>query len=503
MSVVDIDQALSDRKLLGAALGDTKTWRAWLAVLRAAFGLPLSDEQAKIFSEVAGERAPPTARVDELDVLVSRRAGKSRMAAAIACYLACFQQHRLAAGEQAHVLVLSPTKQQSAIIFSYALAFLQESPILRAKIKNVTAEQIELDGNVSISIHSANFKSVRGRSLIGVVADESAFWKDETSSQPDVEIYRACAPALAASRGMWVSISSPHMKSGLLYERFRQSFGHDDARTLVIQGASATFNPTLSLHTIEKALRDDPEAAESEWLGRFRSDLSTYIDRALVEAAVERNTKERQPQSRFVYQAACDVSGGQRDSFAFAISHREDDNIVLDLVREIPAPFDPAEAMNEMAGTLTRYRCRVVTGDAYAANWVVGEARRYNLSYRHSARNRSQIYLEALPLFTSRRVALLDNQRLVSQISSLERRSWRGSRDSVDHPRGAHDDVANAVCLVLVLAAESAGARSSFEAGTSRPRVVLGHQGARRFLSRRNTPARLNYDPSGPPPWRQ
>jgi hypothetical protein len=35
----------------------------------------------------------------------------------------------------------------------------------------------------------------------------------------------------------------------------------------------------------------------------------------------------------------------------------------------------------------------------------------------------------------------------------LERRTARSGKDSIDHPPGAHDDVANAVAGVLVLAA--------------------------------------------------
>jgi hypothetical protein len=45
----------------------------------------------------------------------------------------------------------------------------------------------------------------------------------------------------------------------------------------------------------------------------------------------------------------------------------------------------------------------------------------------------------------------LDNQRLAAQLCSLERRTARGGRDSIDHPPGAHDDLANAVAGVAAL----------------------------------------------------
>jgi hypothetical protein len=57
----------------------------------------------------------------------------------------------------------------------------------------------------------------------------------------------------------------------------------------------------------------------------------------------------------------------------------------------------------------------------------------------------------------SRRVDLLDHQRLVAQLIALERRTARGGRDSIDHPPGAHDDVANAVagCLTGIVGKSS------------------------------------------------
>ena len=62
------------------------------------------------------------------------------------------------------------------------------------------------------------------------------------------------------------------------------------------------------------------------------------------------------------------------------------------------------------------------------------------------------VYLNALPLFTSGRVRLIDNQRLAAQLASLERRTSPGGRDRVDHGPGGHDDLANAAAGALTLA---------------------------------------------------
>ena len=53
-------------------------------------------------------------------------------------------------------------------------------------------------------------------------------------------------------------------------------------------------------------------------------------------------------------------------------------------------------------------------------------------------------------MLNSGKVELLDNTRLINQISALERRTARGGRDSVDHGPGGHDDLANACAGALV-----------------------------------------------------
>lgn len=47
-----IDDALRDRNLLGAALGKTQSWGTWMVTFRAAFGLPLSEEQQETFARM-------------------------------------------------------------------------------------------------------------------------------------------------------------------------------------------------------------------------------------------------------------------------------------------------------------------------------------------------------------------------------------------------------------------------------------------------------------------
>jgi hypothetical protein len=74
------------------------------------------------------------------------------------------------------------------------------------------------------------------------------------------------------------------------------------------------------------------------------------------------------------------------------------------------------------------------------------------VNYEPSEKPKSELYRDLLPLINSTAADLLEHDKLVTQLISLERRTSRGGKDSIDHPPGGHDDVANAVAGALVLA---------------------------------------------------
>src|SRR5262245_17655215 len=110
--LISIDAALADPHLLGAALGDLRSWSGWQSVLKAAFALPMGDREQELFRSLAGGRSPPAARVSELWCVVGRRGGKSRIAAAVGVYLACCTPRgRLVKGEIGEVAIIAASRE--------------------------------------------------------------------------------------------------------------------------------------------------------------------------------------------------------------------------------------------------------------------------------------------------------------------------------------------------------------------------------------------------------
>jgi phage terminase large subunit-like protein len=92
--------------------------------------------------------------------LIGRRGGKSRIAAALAVYFACFVPNRLARGEHGMVLVLAASQEQAKVVFNYAKAFLTESLVLRQEIAAITRHEIRLKNGITIAVHANSFRSV-------------------------------------------------------------------------------------------------------------------------------------------------------------------------------------------------------------------------------------------------------------------------------------------------------------------------------------------------------
>ncbi|MDI3308520.1 MAG: hypothetical protein QJR07_15620 [Acetobacteraceae bacterium] len=435
------------------------TWSAWRAVLAGIFGLPMTEAEAELFRRHTGRQTLPTAPFKEVALVVGRRGGKSRILALIAAYLATFRDYEpyLAPGEVATIAVIAADRRQARAIFRYIEGLLHAVPVLAPMVEESTAESVTLNNRVVIEVHTASFRVTRGYTFAAVLADETAFWRDENSLNPAEEIFRAIRPGLATIPGsMLLQGSSPYRKAGLLYSTYRRHFGKDDGRVLVWQASTADMNPSIDPAIIEEAYEEDPESAAAEFGGQFRNDLADFVTREVVDACTIPGRRELPPirEGAPKYWAFVDPSGGSSDSMTLAIAHQENGRAVLDAVRERKPPFSPDDVVQEFAALLDSYGIRSVEGDRYGGEWPRERFRAHGISYEPAEKPKSDIYRELLPVLNGRQCELLDLPRLSTQLCGLERRTARGGRDSIDHAPGAHDDLANAVAGALVRAAQ-------------------------------------------------
>jgi hypothetical protein len=455
--LISVSDAMASSKLF-APFFVGPSWNTWRAVIKAMFGERLNSAEIEAFRAVA-ERDPPTKPVSEAVFIAGRGGGKDSVATLIATNIAVnFNPRKLRPGEKAVVMLLAVDRPQAGVAFNYIKGYFEEVPALARLVRHIGDDSIELRNRVVIEVHTNSYRSVRGRSLLCVICDEVAFWRDENSASPDVETVGAVTGGLARVEGsVLILISTAHRRSGLLYQKWRDAYGRNDHDVLVVKGTTLQFNPTFDAKIIARQIASDPQLYNAEYNSLWRDDLAGFIGRELLEAAVDIGVLVRPPVTDTRYFAFADPSGGVHDSFTLAIAHRDkDSSIVLDLLYECRPPMNPYEVAAEIAALLKTYGCSHVVGDKYAARWVIEAFAKVGVTYRHSDADRSAVYLDALPLFTSGRVRLIDNPRLISQFAGLERRTFPTGRDRVDHGRAGRDDLCNAAAGCLVLAARPA-----------------------------------------------
>jgi hypothetical protein len=471
--------AIRDARLFAHPFGD-ESWRAWRTFLAALFAETPHDSDLERYREATGRRHWPMKPFTESWLVIGRRGGKSQIAALVAVYLAAFRDYSevLAAGETGTLMVIAANRRQARTVLRYINGLLDSVPMLAKMVVHRTAERIDLRNRVSIEVHTANFRAVRGYTLIGAILDEVAFWHDDSSANPDVEIVSAVRPGMATVPGaLLLGISSPYARRGVLWDQYKAHFGRDESRVLVWQAPTRAQNPTVPQHVIDQALAEDEPRARAEYMAEFRRDVEAFLTRETIEGVTIPGRQELPPVESLRYSAFVDPSGGSIDSMTLAIAHEEKREgarwAVLDLVREVRPPFAPSQVVADFTEELRRYRVSQVTGDRYGAEWTAEAFRKAGITYKPAEKPKSDLYRELLGPLNSGTVELLDLPKLGAQLVGLERRVARGGRESIDHAPSAHDDVANAVAgAVHLVLTDSRGITPEMLFGRDEPSDV-------------------------------
>jgi hypothetical protein len=445
----DIIEAMEDKNLFGSLFKDPATWAAWRVYLRALFGIPIEGEaDLKIFRECTGLDEQHTQRIRESFLICGRRSGKSFILSLAAVYLACFRDWSsyLSPGETGRIFIVAVDRRQAKVIKNYISGILTAVPLLESMVESETAESIRLTNGIEIEIKTANFRGLRGFTLLAALIDELAYFYSENSASPDREVIASLRPALSTiPESLFVGLSSPYGRSGILYQQHQAYFGKPGS-TLIWRAKSVVMNPTIDRELIRKAMEDDREAALSDWEAEWRQDISSFLPVDMIQGVVIEGRYEiPYIDGRFFF-GHIDPSGGRGDSFCQAITSRDPNGkIILHAVRERKPPFKPEGVVAEFAALLKAYKITTVESDAYAGTWPVEQFAKQGILVKMCDKNSSELYLELLPVISQGSVEILDNKRLISQLSGLTRRTRPGGRDQITHFPGAHDDLA--VCL--------------------------------------------------------
>jgi len=447
---------LTDPQLLGAQFGGP-SWRPHRVLLMATMGEELDAEECAIFKRFTKRDYVPGARCQELWIVAGRRSGKSRCIAALVAYfsIAFDLTDRLAPNEHAVIGVLSATRSQSKKVFEYVEGIFTSVELFKPYVASITREEILLNSQIAIQIKTADYRTIRGGTAWLYIIDELAFIDfGEFSVSPDSAILDACRPALLSLGGLLAIISTPYAKKGELWNTYKKEFGPDgDPLILIAHGSTQEWNSTIDPKFLARMQKKDELNYRCEILALFRDDITSYVPRELVEG-LKIPGRDMLPAGDHLYCAFTDMAGGSGgDSAVTCIGHQERTKdghiIVIDRLVITGPPFNAERTVAEHGRILNEYRCDKTIGDRYTGS-VYQQLFSKFVQYEFSELSKSELYSAALTFLTSGKVQLLDCDRLINELCSLERRVARGSsRESIDAPHGMHEDVANAVCGLI------------------------------------------------------
>jgi hypothetical protein len=353
-------------------------------------------------------------------------------------------------------LYQAPTQRQAASALKYATDLIDHVELLKQTVESRTADCLTLRRPIELTATAANWRYSRGATCICCVLDETAFFHNsEAAANSDEELLTALMPSLSTTGGPMLIASSPKDMQGIVFDLHRKHYGKDgDRKILVVQAASRELNPSLRESVVARAYQADPTAAEAEYGGQFREPVSAYVERSIVEKAVEKGVTRRTPLPRIAYFAFLDsASGSGTDSYTMAIGHNIIDGErtigVVDVIYEAVPPFNPDYVTRSAAATLKEWNLTEVYGDNYGGAWPVTAMARNGIRYVTSPLSASELYLHTLPLWNAGRVRMLDSDKAVDQFCALRRRVGQGVQEKIVHPRNGHDDLSNSVAGVL------------------------------------------------------
>jgi len=161
---LNIIEFATDPDYLGLSFKERK---AQEVILRVIYGLPLNDDQLKIYRKLTKNKKEFESGEEKTEAVLNlgARSGKSLLASVIALYEGTRKKWSkfLNKGESGYIVVVSTRQKQSEqIIGANCLRLMENSYNLRGLIKDSTQSELTLKNNMKIISLPCNATSGRG-----------------------------------------------------------------------------------------------------------------------------------------------------------------------------------------------------------------------------------------------------------------------------------------------------------------------------------------------------
>lgn len=409
--------------------------------------------------------------------ILGRRSGKSSQITAFATlYEAIFGGHLadVMPGQDVVIPYIAQDLATAKANMIYIALMARDVPLLAKQIVSASRDKIEFKNGIVMLPEPPAIKTGRGFAMPVVIGDEVGFWyRTAEAANPDYEVQRAVSYAqLQFSRAKQFLISTPYTEEGLLWDYHRGGTDgwkapiderDEFADALVLQASTAAMeNPRITRQRLAKLQAEDPDAFVRESLARFVTAVSGYIPADLVHKATHGQEKERTRAMNEAgqllpnYVAAMDPAF-RHDEFAFTIMHVDQDGTVVQDLLRVWTPdqknniqLDPTSILAEIGTLVHEWNISVVYSDQYQLEALQQMAQQYQFSIvgrDFTGASKAKMYGSLLHLLRTEKIKLLNDSRIVSQLTMLQKKSNPMGHIRIAAPQGRHDDIASVIAL--------------------------------------------------------
>ncbi len=450
----DIEKKLQDCNIIEFAtdpdfLGlSFKERPAQEVILRALYGLPLDQEQLKIFDTLTKNKGKyrPGTELSELIACLGARAGKSFLVSVVALYEATRDKWKqyVSEGENPYIVIIATRqKQAEAIIQANCSRMLLNSPVLQYLVEDSFQTEITLYNGIKILSLPCNSTAGRGLPIAVFILDEIAFYRIEGVKADEI-IYNSLRPRQAQFPDCkMLQISTAGSKQGLFFSNFDQGFRIQDR--LTIQGTTSFVNPVIPKAFLQKEKDRDID----NWLREFQAEFSEKIEAFFgfeIMQKVFTLAGDLPYKSGNSYYMGFDQSGlSGKDHFAVAISHSEKDLALVDCVRS----WDTRNLdiiLSEAGALAKKYHIFNCLVDKYAVGYVRNVFKKINLEIEIRP-SLPDIFVNFKSLCLREKISLPDRPDLREGMKNSLAVYNKSNKLSIIHERGpeGHADEIDAV----------------------------------------------------------
>jgi hypothetical protein len=388
-----------------------------------------------------------------------RRGGKSTLADVVVLFDAIARdqlREHLMPGEPRIAGIVAQDHIHARRHIARCAAWVRRNPKLARLLVSETADELTFSNGSVIAAFPCSARSLRGDAWSCAVLDELGHYTDTTDGNASGErVYEAVEPSLAqfAEAGWLISISTPRWRQGMFWKLVQRGQSGTFPRLHYIHKTSLEMNSRLSAEYLAEKQRENPDNYRREYLAEF-SDAGAFLDSLDVLACVRRGEGVLPPVEGIHYRAAIDPAF-ERDNFALAIAHREQDAVIVDGVWTWRAGFEVT--LDQVTAVVKEYRLRDVVTDQHAAAAILDGLKRRGLTavvrdWTNATKYNAYTRLKAA--LQSRTIELPDDEALVSELLNLEAVPTPSGLTKIAAAGSAHDDRAS---VLAALAQEMIG----------------------------------------------